>query len=208
MVGEGARGGFHGVGHHDQRRLAGLGIGSGIGERRRVNLLAGMLVAVGCVEIARFASAVVLRDEVADRARKIGALGALEPVGHMAYDYSRALQRGEGVVGVDSMLVFGEESRIVDFAYVVIQGARTGQLHVGPYGESSRRRQIADRHGVVERPGAFLGEFAQQRMVYICQLHERHSRREPEKFLHQENEEISERYEHGVYCERAHHLGE
>ncbi len=42
-----------------------------------------------------------------------------------------ALHGIEGVVGVDTMLVFGEECGIGQLAYVVVEGSGTDELHLG-----------------------------------------------------------------------------
>ena len=47
-------GGFHGIGHHQDRRFAGVGVRSGVGERRFVDRLSGILIFIGIIEIFCF----------------------------------------------------------------------------------------------------------------------------------------------------------
>ena len=90
----------------------------------------------------------------------------------MAYDNAGALNGVESIVGVHSMLIFGEEGRIVYFPHIMIEGSGTHELHIGSDTVGGSRSEIAHRHGVLECAGTLFGEFAEQRIVDIRELHE------------------------------------
>ena len=69
--------------------------------------------------------------EVAYHLRQFVLVGELETVRDMVDDYARALHWVKHIVGVDTVLVFGKEGGIVDFAYVMIQGTCTDELYIG-----------------------------------------------------------------------------
>ncbi len=92
----------------------------------------------------------VFGDEVAYGFGKLGAFGPFESVGDVARDYACALFGFEGVVWVDTMLVFSEEGGIVDLAYVVIQCAGPDKLYVGAYLKGCFGGEVAHGHGVLE----------------------------------------------------------
>ena len=73
---EAARGGFDGIGHHEDTGLLGEGVGTGIGEFRLVDGAVGVFVAIGVVEELGLSLAVVGGDEVFD------GLGQAVFVGH------------------------------------------------------------------------------------------------------------------------------
>ena len=108
-----------------------MGVGTDVGVGCRVDLFVGVETACGEIEEAGGAASVVFGDEVAYGFGKLGAFGPFESVGDVARDYACALFGFEGVVWVDTMLVFSEEGWIVDLAYVVIQCAGPDKLYVG-----------------------------------------------------------------------------
>ena len=85
----------------------------------------------------------------------------------------RASGGRQGVVGVDPMLVLGEECGIVDLAYVVVECSGSDRGHVGAYAACGRRCEVAHGHGVLECAG-HSSEFAQCRVVDVRRLHEGH----------------------------------
>ena len=72
--------------------------------------------------------------------------GFFKAVGNMAYYYACTLHGVQGVVRVDAVLVLGEEGRVVDFAYVVIECACPDKLHVCPYAVGCLGGEVAHCH--------------------------------------------------------------
>ena len=136
-------------------------VGPGIGEGRGVHLLVGVAAAGHGVEILGLPGAMVLGDEILDYGGQFGFVGAAQAVGDMAYDDAGALLGGEGVVGVDAILVFGEEGGIVDLADIVVERSGAHQLHIGADAVGGLGGEVAHCHGVLEGAGTFAREFAQ-----------------------------------------------
>ena len=70
----------------------------------------------------------MLQDKVLDGLRQFRLFGEFHTVGDVAYHYRSALLGCEQGVRIDAALVLGEERRIVDFAYVVVERTGTKQL--------------------------------------------------------------------------------
>ena len=75
------------------------------------------------IKIFGFPFAVMLKDEVFDYSREFCLVGPPDAVGDVADDDAGALGRSEDIVGVDAVLVLGEERRILYLSYVMIEGA-------------------------------------------------------------------------------------
>ena len=71
IFGQAARGGFHGIGHHQNGLFLGEGVGAGIGEDGRVGFFAGVFVLPGNVEVFGLSLSVVGGNEVFDGSRRI-----------------------------------------------------------------------------------------------------------------------------------------
>lgn len=61
----------------------------------------------------------VLGNETAYHLGQFGFFGKGEAFSDVAGDYAGALDLVKGIVRIDSVLVFGVECRILDFAYVM-----------------------------------------------------------------------------------------
>ena len=88
--------------------------------------------------------------EVLHRLGQLVFVGQLQSVGHVADDDLCALLQWEAVVRVHPRLVLGEEHRVLQFADVVIQGARTHQLALGHQVVGHLGSQIGHLHAVLE----------------------------------------------------------
>ena len=73
----------------------------------------------------------VLCDEVFDDGGEAGFVGTFEAFGDVGYDDFGAFERGESVVGVDAVLVFGVEDGVGEFADVVVEGSGACEQDVG-----------------------------------------------------------------------------
>ena len=73
---------------------------------------------------------------------------------------------------IHAMLVFGEESRISEFADIVIHGAGSHQLHISIDFTSRLGSEIGNLERMLESSGALLREFAQERIIHIREFHE------------------------------------
>ena len=151
-----------------------------------------MSVAPGVVKVFCFAGSMMLANEVENLAGKFGFFGASDAVRNVSDYNSCALNGVECIVGVDSVLVFGKERGVVDFADVVVQGACSNKLYIGSNAVGGSRCKVADSHGVLEGSGAFFGEFAEHGVVYVGKLNKSDFGYETENFFKQENGYIGE----------------
>ena len=109
-----------------------------------------------------------------------------------------ALHRGEGIVRIHAILVFGEESGIFNFSHIMEKGSCPHQLHIGIDVGGGFTRQICHLERVLESARASRRQFAQQHVVGVRQFHKGHRRGETEYFFHQENQHIGESQETGI----------
>ena len=151
-----------------------------------------MGIAVGGVEIARCSGSVMFGDETAYHLRQFGFFGQYQSFPDVPGDYSGALYGLESVVGIDAVLIFGVECRILDFAYVVIEGSCTDKLHICADAACGSRSEVADGHGVVESPRTFFRKLSEQRIVDVAEFNERHARGEAEDSLDKKHHHIAE----------------
>ena len=194
-----ARGGFHRVGHHQDGLLLGEGIRAGIGEQSLVGFLAGMFVLPRDVEVLGLPLAVVGGDEVLDDLGQVVLLGQLHAAGDVADDHLGALFVGQVLVRIDATpLVLGEEHGVLHLADVVVEGAGTHQLALGPDAIGRLGCQVGHLHGVLEGTRHGLGHAAQQRVVDVGQLDQRHVRGEAEGLLQHKQQRVGEEQEDAV----------
>ena len=149
----------------------------------------------------------MLPDEILYYGRKFGFVGQRDAFGYMAGHHPGALNGIERVVRIHAVLIFSIESRILDFADIVVESAGAHELYIGADAVGGRRREVAHRHGVLESAGTLFGKFAQKRVIDVRQFHERDSRGEAETALEQEHKNIAERDKYSIYSEIAEHPG-
>ena len=157
---EAVAGGFDGVAHGEYGLLAGAGVGAWIGEEAGVEFLLGALVLGLDVEIFGHAGAVVGGDEAFDDGWELHAVGEGEAFGNVAYDDLGGLFVGEAVVGVDAVLVFGEEDGVAYLADVVVEGSGTYDLGLCAYLLGYGGAEVGDLHAVLEGAGGFFAHLA------------------------------------------------
>ena len=157
-----------------------------------------MLVAPVDVEVLRLREAVVGGDELAYGVGQMVLLGHAEAAADVVDDDLCALLVGEAGVGVGAVLIFGEEDGVLQFAYVVVEGAGTDELAVGADAVGGRCGQVGHLHAVLEGAGGLFGEGAQQFAVDVGEFDERHVGGEAEQFLVEVEERIGEEEQHGV----------
>lgn len=154
-------GGFDGVAHGEYGLLAGAGVGAGIGEEAGVELLLGALVLGLDVEVFCHAGAVVGGDEAFDDVGEFHAVGEGEAFADVAYDDLGGLLVGEAVVGVDAVLVLGEEDGVAYLADVVVEGSGADDLGLGAYLLGDGGAEVGDLHAVLEGAGGFFAHLAE-----------------------------------------------
>mgnify|MGYP006956034211 CR=1 FL=1 len=192
--------------HHEDGLLTSERVRTRILEERLVDLLVGMRIAIMYVEVLGDARAVVRGDEVLDDAWQVHLLGYLETFRHMADDDLRTLQVGELVVGVDASLVLGEEHGVGHLADVVIQGSRTHQETVGVDAVGYLCGKVSHRDGVLEGAWGYLAQIAQDALVGVRQLEERHVGDEAEEFFYQVHQWVGQQEEDAVDGEVGIHV--
>ena len=64
---------------------------------------------------------------------QVELLGQFQPFAYVRYDYLRAAFGRQLVVGVDAFLVLGEERRVDELAYVVVERAGAHEQFLGSY---------------------------------------------------------------------------
>ena len=109
-------------------------------------------------------------------------------------------------MGVESRLVFGEEGGVLQFADVVIEGAGTYQLGLGPDFVGRFGCQVRNLQRVLEGAGALFGELAQYGVVHVGELDQRNGRDESEGLLEDVDEQVGEEQEHAVDAEVDEHV--
>ena len=129
---------------------------------------------------------------MANPLRQLGFGGQLQAFADVADDFLSGLLRRDAVVGVRAVLIFGEENRRIELAYVVIQGACTHKLHVGAYGTSRLGSHGRHLHGVLEGAGCLFRQAPQQRIVDVAELHKGYGGGEAENLLYEQDEEVSQ----------------
>ena len=101
-----------------------------------------------------------------------GLVGKLQAVGHMVdHDGGTALGR-QGVVGVDTVLVLGEEGGVGEFADVMIKRSGTHKLHIGADTGCGVAGEVANGYGVLECARTFIREPHEQGGVDVGKLYE------------------------------------
>lgn len=201
-----ARGGFDGIGHHENTGLLGEGIGAGIGEFRLVDGAVRVFVAIGVVEELGLSLAVVGGDEVFDGLGQAVFIGHFQSVVDVRDDNLGTLLEREGGVWVESRLVFGEEGGIFQLADVVVEGAGTYQLGFGSNLVGCFGGEVGDLQRMLEGAGTLLGELAQYGVVHIGELDQCDGRDESEGLLEDVDEQVGEEQEHAVDAEVDEHV--
>lgn len=140
---ERTRGGLDCIGHHQHRRLAALWVGARVREGSLVDFLAGVLAAVGDIEIFGHAGTMVFAYKAAYYLGQTGLVGKLQAVGHVVDYNGRATLGRQRVVRVDAVLIFCKECRVGQFANIVVESAGTHELHVGTYAHGGIAGEVA-----------------------------------------------------------------
>ena len=110
----------------------------------------------------------VLCDEVLDDLGQVSILGKFQSVGHVVDDNLGAVFRThQVVVRILTDLVLGEESGILGFAHIMVEGTGTHELHVGADFECCFTTQVGHLQRVLEGAGAVGGQLAQQRVIDV-----------------------------------------
>ena len=203
---EAARGGFDGIGHHEDTGLFGEGVGPGIGEFRLVDRAVGVFVAIGVVEELGLTLAVVGGYEVFNGLGQALLVCHFQSVVHVRDDNLGALLEREGGVRVESRLVFGEEGGVFQLADVVVEGAGTYQLGFGSNLVGRFGGEVGDLQRMLEGAGTLLGELAQYGVVYIGELDQRDGGDKSEGFLEDVDEQVGKEQEHAVDAEVDEHV--
>ena len=146
VVGEAARGCLGGISHHQNRRLLAVGVRTGIGVWFGVDWSVGTGILGLVEEVFGLFATVVLRDEVHDYLRQLLLHCTAQAILHVLNHYACTEIGRECLVGILTTLVLGEKCRIVDFAYVVVEGSGTEQLRVCPNGVCSLGGKTAHLH--------------------------------------------------------------
>ena len=167
VVGQRARGGLHGIGHHQDGLLAGKGVRPRVGEQQFVNVLVGVLVLVFHVEILGLALSVVGGNEVAYDVGQVVLVGQLQSVGDVTDDDLCAVNVRQVLVRIKARLVLGEVDGVLYLSYVVIQGTGTHQLRLGTNLVGYLGSQVAHLYGVLERAGSHLAHAAQHVLAHV-----------------------------------------
>ena len=197
---------LHGVRHHQDGLLTSERIRTRILEERLVDLLVGMRITIMYIEVLGDARAVMRGDEVLDDARQVHLFCDFETFRHMADDDLCTLQVGELVVGVDTSLVLGEEYWVGHLADVMIQGSGTYQETVGVDAVGYLGGKVSHREGVLEGTWGYLAQVAQDALVGVGKLEERHVGDEAEEFFYQVHQWVGQQEEDAVDGEVGIHV--
>ncbi len=205
MLLQAARGGLHGVRHHQHGGLLREGVRPGVGEGLLVDGPVGVLVLERVVEVLRLAPPVVRADEVDDRLGQHRLLGYLHALGYVADDDTRALVVRELAVRVHAGLVLGEEGGVRHLADVVVKRAGPDELGVRPNLVSRLRREDGYLQRVLEGARAGLAEPFQYGVVDVGQLHQRDGGDVAEGLLQHVDQHVGEHQQDEVDAEVEHH---
>ena len=115
--------------------------------------LSGFSLTAVFVEIFGDSLAMMLGDERPDHHRKLLLGGYGQSVGHVGDNLVGACLRVQSGVGIDSVLVFGEENRALHLSYVVVEGSSPDQGGVGPDSSGRLGSKGGDLHGMLKRAG-------------------------------------------------------
>ena len=188
-------GGFDGVAHGEYGLLAGAGVGAGIGEEAGIELLLGALVLGLDVDVFCHAGAVVVGYVAFDDLGEFHAVGEGEAFADVAYDDLGGLLVGEAVVGVDAVLVLGEEDGVAYLADVVVEGSGADDLGLGAYLLGDGGAEVGDLHAVLEGAGGFFAHLAEEGGVGVGEFEEGDGAGEAEAALDGYEEKVGDHHE-------------
>ena len=192
-----ARTGLYGIAHHQYRLLTRKGIWPGIveGIGRRLPLVA---VLPADVEILGAPLAVVRADEVADHGGQVVFVGQLQALGDVADDDARAAFLVETVVRIHAALVLREEGGVAHLADVVVECAGTHELRLCSDFVGHLCREVRHLQGMDKRALRHLRHAAQNTVVGIGKLHERHAGGEAESLFDEIEQGVGKELEHAA----------